>query len=101
MLSEAGNTSTAVYGSIANEGRILSSYTIVNKSLTNVNANLAVRRSGLNVNIIPKDTQIFPGAMYPYGTLPIPVGMNSGDNVVLIVTGGSVDYSFSYSKPNS
>lgn len=99
MLSEVGNTSTAVYGSIANEGRVLSSYTIVNKSSGVIGANLAIRRSSHNIDIIPKDTQIDVGSMYPYGFLPIPVGMNSGDNVVLIVT-GEVDYSFTYSKPN-
>ena len=100
MLSEAGNTSTAVYGSVANEGRILSSYTIVNKSAGVVGANLAIRRNSLNIDVIPKDTQIQPNAMFPYGTLPIPIGMNANDSVVLIVT-GNVDYTFTYSKPNA
>jgi hypothetical protein len=37
--------------------------------------------------------------MYPTGVFN-PIQMNSGDGVVLAVT-GNVDYSFSYEKPNS
>jgi len=99
MLLEIGNTSTAVYGSVANEGRILNSYTIVNKTAGTVNANLAIRRNSLNVNIIPKDYPIPANQMYPYGQLPIPIGMDANDQVVLIVT-GNVDYSFTYKIPD-
>lgn len=99
MLSEIGNTSTNVYGQIANEAVVLKSYTIINKTGGTVGANLGIKRSGVTVNIIPKDTQIYPGAMYPYGQICIPITMNGGDQVVLLVT-GNVDYTFSYSLPN-
>lgn len=99
MLSEIGNTSTNVYGSVAPEGRVLNSYTIVNKSAGTVGANLAIKRNGVTVNIIPKDTQIYVGGMYPYGQICIPIGMNPSDQVVLIVT-GNVDYTFNYSPPS-
>jgi hypothetical protein len=99
MPSEIGNTATSVYGGIANEGRILSSYTLVNKTSGAIGANLAIKRGNVAVDIIPKDIQIYPNGMYPYGQLPIPVIMNANDQVVLIVT-GSCDYTFSYSNPN-
>lgn len=99
MLSQIGNTSTNVYGEIANEGRILSSYTIVNKTAGTVGVNLGIKRNGVTVGIIPKDTQIYAGGMYPYGHLPIPVGMNAYDQVVLLVT-DNVDYSFTYKIPD-
>lgn len=99
MRLEAGNTSGWVYGQIQDQGCLLSSYTLVNKSAVNVNANLAIRRSTGAFNIAPLNVQIFPGGMYPYGQLPIPVRMDKGDKVALLVTGGSVDYTFSYSNP--
>ncbi len=99
MPLEVGNTGTLVYGIVANEGRVLSSFTIVNKTASPVNANLAIRRNSVNYNIIPKDTPIYGNSMYPTGVFN-PIQMNSGDGVVLAVT-GNVDYSFSYEKPNS
>lgn len=99
MRLETGNTSGWVYGQIQDQGCLLSSYTLVNKSAVNVNADLAIRRSTGAFNITPQSVQIFPGSMYPYGHLPIPVNMDKGDRVALLVTGGSVDYTFSYSKP--
>lgn len=98
MPLDLGNTSTSFYGIAINEGRLLSSYTIVNKSLGVVTANLAIRRNNSDFDIIPKNTTIQPNEMYPYGQLPIPIEMNAGDGVVLIVTGGNVDYSLSYER---
>ena len=96
MRLETGNTSGWVYGQMQDEGCILSSYTLVNMSGVNINANLAIRRGNQAFNISPQDVQIFPGGMYPYGQLPIPVNMEAGDRVALLVTGGQVAYTFSY-----
>lgn len=99
MPLELGNTSTFVYGNIANEGRVLSSFTIVNKTTNSVNANLAIRRGNGSYNIIPKDTPIYGNQMYPTGVFN-PIQLNANDKVYLAVT-GEVDYTFSYEKPNS
>lgn len=98
MPSLIGNTSGWVYGGTLNEGAVLNSYTLVNKSGTPAIVNLAIKRSGVNVNVIPQNTPVYGNSMYPNGFQPIPVEMNSGDQIVLIVTGGNIDYSISYNK---
>lgn len=101
MPSYIGNTSGFVYGNVLNEGALISSYTLVNKTGGTVHANLAIKRSGVNVNIIPVNTPIYGNMMYPNGFQPIPVEINSGDQIVLEVTSGNIDYSISYTKPNT
>lgn len=96
MRLETGNTSGWVYGQLQDEGCILSSYTLVNKSGGTISADLSIKRGGETYNIAPQNMQIVAGSMYPYGNLPIPVNMDAGDRVALLVTGGSCDYSFSY-----
>lgn len=98
MPSLIGNTSGFVYGGTLNEGAILSSYTLVNKTGVPSNVNLAIQRSGVNINVIPVNMPIYGNSMYPNGFQPIPVTINSGDQIVLAVTGGSIDYSISYSN---
>ncbi len=101
MPSYIGNTSGFVYGNIINEGILINSYTFVNKTGVTANANLAIKREGINVNIIPINTPIYGNMMYPSGFQPIPVEMISGDQIVLEVTAGNIDYSISYTKPNT
>ena len=100
MPSLIGNTGSFVYGGTLNEGAILNSYTLVNKGGVPANVNLAIIRNNVRVNVIPQNTPIYGNMMYPNGFQPIPVSLNSGDQIVLAVTGGSIDYSISYQPPN-
>ena len=77
------------------QGVVLSSFSIVNKSATPVNANLYLQRNNNNYSLIPVNTPIYGNDMYPRGIVN-EINMDSGDRVVLLVTGGNVDYTFSY-----
>ena len=99
MPSLIGNTSGYVYGNVFNEGVLLNSYTLVNKNGGTATAKLAIKRGGTNINIIPVNTPVYGHLMYPSGFQPIPVEMITGDQIVLEVTSGNLDYSISYTKP--
>ena len=98
MRLEAGNTSGWVYGQVQKQGVVLNEFSIVNKGATPVNANLYLRRNNTNYSLIPVNTPIYGNDMYPRSLIN-PVNMDSGDSVVLLVTGGNVDYTFSYNPP--
>ena len=95
MRLETGNTSGWVYGQLQKQGVVLSSFSIVNKSATPVNANLYLQRNNNNYSLIPVNTPIYGNDMYPRGIVN-EINMDGGDRVVLLVTGGNVDYTFSY-----
>lgn len=95
MRLETGNTSGWVYGQLQKQGVVLSSFSIVNKSATPVNANLYLQRNNNNYSLIPVNTPIYGNDMYPRGIVN-EINMDSGDRVVVLLAGCNVDYTFSY-----
>lgn len=95
MPSYIGNTSDSFYGINVNEGVTLASFTLVNNTNVAVTAQLAIKREGIDYDIIPRNTVINVYEMYVSDT---PRQMNGGDSVALLVT-GSTDYMFSITKP--
>lgn len=95
MRLQTGNTSGWVYGQMQQQAVMLSGFTIVNKGATPINANLYVNRSNVKYSIIPVNTPIYGNDMYPRTEIN-PINLDSGDSVVLLVTGGDADYTFSY-----
>lgn len=95
MPSIIGNTGTSIYTIPYNEGYVLSSFTLVNKTAGTVTANLAIRENETDYQIIPVNTPIYGNKMYSSDLIR---NLNAGNNLHLVVD-GSTDYQFNTKKP--
>jgi len=94
MPSIIGNTSDSIYSIPYNEGYVLESFTLVNKTAGTVTANLAIRDNNTDYQIIPVNTPIYGNQMY---SSDLRRNLNAGNNIHLVVN-GSTDYHFSTGK---
>lgn len=94
MPAYTGNTSGSYYGITMKEQSEMESFTLVNKTNGSITANLAIKRSSADYQIIPHDKVINVYEMYESDTPRI---LDNGDSLVLLVT-GSCDYNFNFRK---